>query len=281
VPNQVVAFVDSFYSLLSAASLSPRILVYPSKLDIHVKSSLSQILSVRPILFSLPDILFLFALLPFRTYISACRFRHLSSPFVRFLPDGQLTQILIEKSILPHSRFLASTTTLNLLASLRSTFHVNPGLKIIIGSNWVESGCMTHSSYVQYLRSLSNLFPNYQYKPHPSEDSSYVAKYFSLIETDLPLELYVIENGIPFHTVTSGSTAPAFLARLISSFNLVNQTHFHCITNIRDYCDGSRGIVTGSYSRNGVTSIVTTDCLLKATIADLHTNGVGYTLVRI
>lgn len=282
----VIVFVDSSYSLLSSFCLKPNIIFYPNTLAPMVRAFVSRLSStkVTPVNMSswqFKILVYLFSILPFRSYISACRYRPQSSPFVRYLPDGQLTQILIDKNILPPRRFLSIQTTSDSLDALSFDLHVNDRLNIIIGSNWVEFGSMTLQSYIKYISSLSKLFPGYSYKSHPSEDPSHAANYFPIINTELPLELFILEHGFPCHTVTSGSSATFFLSRLISSYSLNRHTHFFCISNVSDYCDAYKGNITGIYHKNGYQTDITTDCLLASSVSDLQANRVSYSLVAV
>jgi hypothetical protein len=281
-----LAFVDSFYSLLSAAHVNPHFIFYPLSLHLCVQNVSAKHFRNTAYLICTSNWLFkvfslIFSYLPLTSFISACRFRYNSSPSVTYLSDGQLTQILISRKLLPADRFVQISDVSNTLSSSSTKLSVNSSLEIIIGSNWVEFGCMTLASYKLYLQQLSAKYPGYQYKPHPDEDHYYPSQYFTILDSLTPLELYVLETGIPARVVTTGSSASFFLSSSISSMGLVNCTHFYCISNIKDYCDGPRGNITGSFIRNGNCHQVNTSDLFKCTIADLDRNGIHYTLCEI
>ena len=187
-----IAFVDSTFSLLSASAVKSRIVIYSSrlKLDIGSISRLffgSQICFIRLNQLIYRLLTLLISHLPVPVYISACRYRPTSSSLVSFLPDGQLTHILLKKKLLPRSRFVPVSYVIKEISKHPHDLTVNTAFKLIIGSNWVEFGCMSAKSYELYLSRLHSFFPDFYYKPHPFEDPSIASRYFRIIETSSPL----------------------------------------------------------------------------------------------
>lgn len=84
--------------------------------------------------------------------------------------DGLLTEYLVEKLKVPVRRFYS------LLSALRPS-NVVPG-SAIVGSNWLEFGCMSEVAYRRHLEFLRERYPAAGYYLHPRETSGIPERIF-------------------------------------------------------------------------------------------------------
>lgn len=109
------------------------------------------------------------------------------------ISDGLFTEYFSEGLIRPHGRFY-------------SMLHVTPDTSalsdetIIVGSNWVEFGCMRFASYRAHLRFLRARYPDAIYYCHPKELSRGPEDIFGadrVRRPNEPIEMALRHSGLP------------------------------------------------------------------------------------
>lgn len=109
------------------------------------------------------------------------------------LSDGLLTEFIVKHLGAPVRRFYS-------LTSIRGgSAKVVPGCAIV-GSNWLEFGCMSLTAYEAHLRYLAQSYPGALYYCHPKERSQMPEQVFGadrVRRPDRPIEALFRNQGIP------------------------------------------------------------------------------------
>lgn len=124
------------------------------------------------------------------------------------LSDGLLTEYLVEELGVPVHKMYSVLSAINGSAPVVSDC-------AIIGSNWMEFGMMTESSYLHHLKFLSQLYPECKYYCHPKERSSHPEQVFgpeNVVRPNEPVEAYLRKKGVPSQLVGVCSTSLLALA---------------------------------------------------------------------
>jgi hypothetical protein len=154
------------------------------------------------------------------------------------ISDGILTEWLHKKGHIKPDQFISVT-------NLVSTLKVNTNDQLIIGNNFYEFGTFSMKRYEEFLIALSRAYPMARYFPHPKEGREVPRRIFgkNMIESDVGIEIYCKENGLPSHIVGFlGSTAMASLGRLANSKIIIEGIRIN-----GSICDGHAGDITDTH----------------------------------
>jgi hypothetical protein len=109
------------------------------------------------------------------------------------LSDGLLTEFIVKRLGVPVRQFYSLTSIRGGIAI------VVPGCAIV-GSNWLEFGCMSLDAYNTHLQHLARSYPDGLYYCHPKERSQLPEQVFGaerVRRPDLPIEALFRNQGIP------------------------------------------------------------------------------------
>ncbi len=111
----------------------------------------------------------------------------------RVLSDGLLTEYLVHVLKLPIQTMYSVTSVVD------GNVSVVPGCAVI-GSNWMEFGMMTETTYVEHLCFLNHTFPDSKYYCHPKETNPHPEFIFGserVVRPNEPIEAWLRKRGMP------------------------------------------------------------------------------------
>jgi hypothetical protein len=119
------------------------------------------------------------------------------------LSDGLLTDCLVKNlKTKPRQFYTVRPDIIDITPATRSD--------AIIGSNWLEFGSMTQSSYVDHLHWLALHYPQAVYFCHPKEKNDWPERVFGesrIVRSSVPIELYFGQTGYPERIISVCSSS--------------------------------------------------------------------------